>query len=396
VLSTNAMRAALSAGYATASTDGGHQGNNPSFITGHPEKVIDFGYRAVHEMTVAAKAIVKAYYGNAPKYSYFNGCSTGGRQAMAELQRYPNDYDGIVAGDPVYDSSRIQGTQLWLWQLFHKDEASNIPREKLQLLHDAVMKSCDGLDRVKDGVLEDPTRCGYEPAQLLCKGADAPDCLTAAQVEAARQSYLGPLEDKTGRQIFPAREWGSEMGWLNHSGKEPSSYAADLYRYLVFRDATWDYRQFDLERNLPRAQSALKDAMDFTDPNIGAFFAHGGKLIQYHGWNDPGVAPQGSINYYRAVAQALGGVSAIDASYRLFMVPGMGHCGGGDGTSTFNMMDALEQWVEQKQAPDFIPASRVVDGKVVRTRPLCPYPEVASYRGQGSTDEAPNFVCRVP
>jgi feruloyl esterase len=186
------------------------------------------------------------------------------------------------------------------------------------------------------------------------------------------------------------------MGWLNHSGKEPSSYATDVYRNLVFRDGAWNYRSFDLERDLPRAQVSLKDTMDFTDPNIGAFFAHGGKLIQYHGWNDPGVAPQGSINYYRSVAQALGGISAIDKSYRLFLVPGMGHCGGGDGTSTFNMIDALEEWVEMDRAPDWIPASRVVDGKVVGTRPLCPYPQVAAYRGQGSTDEAPNFDCRVP
>ena len=388
VFSYSAMSTALNAGYATASTDGGHQGNTASFIAGHPEKVIDFGYRAVHEMTLAAKSIVNTHYGTSPKYSYFNGCSTGGRQAMAELQRYPDDYDGISAGDPVYDSSRIQGTQLWLWQLFHSSDASNIPRDKLALLHEAVIKSCDALDRVKDGVLEDPTRCGFEPSMLLCREGDAPNCLTAAQVEAARQSYIGT-------EFYPAREWGSELGWLNHSGKEPSAYAVELYSNLVFGDTKWDYRAFNLEKDLPRAQAALKDTMDFTDPNIGAFFAHGGKLLQYHGWNDPGVAPQGSINYYRAVAQALGGVAAIDKSYRLFMVPGMGHCGGGDGTSTFNMIDALEQWVEQDRAPDWIPASRVVDDKTVRTRPLCPYPQVAAYRGQGSTDEAPNFDCRV-
>ena len=396
VIGYPAMVAALNAGYASASTDGGHVGNNASFAQDHPEKVIDFGYRAAHEMTVAAKKIVEAYYGRAPKYSYWNGCSTGGRQAMAEVQRYPNDYDGVIAGDPVFDSSHIQGMQLWLWQLFHKDPASATPLDKLTLLHDAVIKSCDGLDGVKDGVLEDPTRCGFDPFDLLCKNEDGPKCLTKEQAEAAQQSYLGKTDDATGRQIYPGREWGSELGWLNHSGAKPSSYAADLYGNLVFQNPTWDYRTFSFDRDVPLARKALQDSMDFTDPNLSRFFEHGGKLIQYHGWNDPGVAPQGSVNYYRSVTQAMGGVATVDKSYRLFMVPGMGHCGGGDGTDHFSMITALEQWVEEGRAPDWIPASREMKGQVVRTRPLCPYPQVAAYRGQGSTDEAPNFVCRFP
>jgi feruloyl esterase len=394
VIGYPALATALSEGYATASTDTGHAGNNPLFILGHPDKVIDFGYRSVHEMTIAAKNIVAAFYGETAKLSYFNGCSTGGRQAMAELQRYPADYDGVIAGDPVYDSSRIQGTQLWLWQLFHKDEASNIPREKLTLLHNAVIAACDALDGVKDGVLEDPTRCGYDPGDLKCKNGDAPDCLTAPQVEAARQSYLGPVNPRTGQPVWPGREWGSELGWVNHSGKVPSTYASELYGYVVFQDSKWDYRNFDFDRDVITAQKAMKDTMDSVDPDLRPFFAHGGKLIQYHGWNDPGVAPQGSVNYYRAVAAKAGG--SISDKYRLFMVPGMGHCGGGDGTSTFKMITALEQWVENGQAPDWIPASRERNGVVDRTRPLCPFPQVAAYRGSGSTDDAANFVCRVP
>jgi len=394
VIAYPALATALSQGYAAASTDTGHVGNDPAFIPGHPEKLIDFGYRGVHEMTVAAKTIIAAFYGEAPKFSYFNGCSTGGRQALAEVQRYPADYDGVIAGDPVYDSSHIQGTQLWLWQIFHKDEASNLPPEKLALLHTAVMAACDALDGVKDGVLEDPTRCGFDPGDLKCKEGDAPDCLTAPQVEAARQSYVGPVNPRTGQPVWPGREWGSEPGWVNHSGKAPGAYAFELFRDAVFQDPNWDYRNFEFERDVALAQKALKDTMDFVDPDLRPFFEHGGKLIQYHGWNDPGVAPQGSVNYYRAVAAKLG--RNVGDHYRLFMVPGMGHCGGGDGTSTFNMIGALEQWVEDGMAPDWIPSSRVRNGVVDRTRPLCPYPQVAAYRGSGSTDDAANFVCRVP
>lgn len=389
-----ALATALSQGYAAAGTDTGHVGNTPAFIPGHPEKLVDFGYRSIHEMTLAAKSIVAAFYGEAPRHSYFNGCSTGGRQALAEVQRFPADYDGVIAGDPVYDSSHIQATQLWLWQIFHQDEAGNLPPEKLALLHRAVIAACDALDGVKDGVLEDPTRCGFDPGDLQCQAGDAPDCLTAPQVEAARQSYVGPVNPRTGQPVWPGREWGSELGWTNHSGPMPPAYALDLFRYVVFQDPHWDSRNFVFDRDVILAQKAMKDTMDFTDPDLKPFFAHGGKLIHYHGWNDPGVPPQGSVNYYRAVAASLG--RNVGDQYRLFMVPGMGHCGGGDGASTFNMVGALEQWVEDGRAPDWIPASRLRNGAIDRTRPLCPYPQVAAYRGSGSTDDAANFLCRLP
>ena len=397
VISTSALATALTAGYAGVSGDAGHQGNEPTFLQGHPEKLIDFAYRGVHEMTVAAKAIVAAFYGEAPKYSYFNGCSTGGRQALTEVQRFPDDYDGIIAGDPVNDSSRIQSTQLWFWQTFHKNEAANLPPDKLKLLHDAVMKSCDALDGVKDGVLEDPTRCGYDPTLLQCPDNDAPTCLTAAQVETAKLSYVGPMTARGGQPIYPGREWGSELGWVNHSGPQPSDYATGVFRAIVMKDPQWDFHSFDIERDLPVAQKAMQSNMDAVDRNLRPFFAHGGKLIQYHGWNDPGVPPQGSVNYYRAVSQTTGtALNKTQDSYRLFMVPGMGHCGGGDGTSRFNMIAALEEWVEQGKAPDRIEASRERNGVVDRTRPLCPYPQVAAYLGSGSTDEAHNFSCRIP
>ena len=393
VISYAALATALSAGYAAASTDTGHEGNNANFILNHPEKLADFSFRAVHEMTVAAKAIVAAYYSAGPKFSYWNGCSTGGRQAMAEMQRFPADYDGVIAGDPVGYATHLQAAQLWLWQIFHQDESDNIPPEKYALIHTAVLDACDALDGVKDGVMEDPRRCHFDPEVLACKHGDAPTCLTAAQVKTAQKSYAGPI-DSRGQQIYPGRERGSELLWGTHSGPQPSSYAADLYRFIVFKDPAWDYKSFNIERDVAFADKTASDVINSIDPNLKPFFAHNGRLIQYHGWNDDGVAPRGSVNYYNAVADAMGGIGKIKDSYRLFMVPGMGHCRGG-GTDTFDMVTPLDQWVEKGQAPAQIVASRITNGAVDRTRPLCPYPQVAVYKGTGSTDEARNFTCKA-
>src|SRR5262245_35876847 len=224
-ISYPAMAAALAVGYAAASTDTGHTGNNPDFITGHPEKVTDFAYRAVHEMTVAAKAIVDAYYGNGPKYSYWNGCSTGGRQALTEAQRYPNDYNGILAGAPAIYASRLQGMQVWAAKTVHKNESSYIPPSKYPAIHDAVLQQCDALDGVKDGVLEDPTKCKFDPKVLACKEGDATSCLTTLQIEAARRLYAGP-------GLFPGLQPGSELGWNTLAGPQPMSLADELYKYL--------------------------------------------------------------------------------------------------------------------------------------------------------------------
>jgi len=395
VIGYQALATAVAAGYAAASTDTGHEGNNANFILDHPEKLIDFGYRAAHEMTAAAKTIVAGYYSAAAKFSYWNGCSTGGRQAMAEIQRYPDDYDGVIAGDPVGYSTHIQGAQLWLWQIFHENEASSIPPEKYALFHNAVLEACDALDGVKDGVLEDPRRCHFDPEALACKNGDGPNCLTPAQVKAAQKAYAGPINSKTGQQIYPGRERGSELLWGVHSGPQPSSYAAELYKFIVFKDPAWDYRTFNLEKDVAYADRTASDAMNSIDPNLKPFFGHGGKLIQYHGWNDDGVAPQGSVNYYNSVADAMGGVEQVRDSYRLFMVPGMGHCRGG-GTDTFDMVSALDQWVEKRQAPAQVIASRMTNGTVDRTRPLCPYPQIAVYKGTGNTDDARNFTCKAP
>lgn len=390
-----ALATALAAGYAAASTDTGHEGNNANFVPGHPEKLVDFAYRAVHEMTVASKGIIAAYYTNGPRYSYWNGCSTGGRQALAEAQRFPTDYDGIVAGAPANYVTRLQGSQVWTSAISHKEEAGYIPPAKYPAIHKAVLEQCDALDGVKDGVLEDPARCKFDPRVIQCKGGDEPACLTAPQVEVARKIYAGPADARTGRNIFPGLEPGSEAGWATLSGPKPMDLALDTYRYLVFQDPNWNYLTFNPETDMARAEKAISSVMNSVDPNLRPFFTRGGKLIQYHGWADPGIPPGNSVNYYKSVLEALGGAGKVNDSYRLFMVPGMGHCAGGDGTSTFDMVSALDQWVENSKAPDHIAASRMVNGAEVRTRPLCPYPQVATYKGSGSTDEAVNFACKL-
>ena len=398
-ISYPAMGTALAAGYATASTDTGHSGGNPAtFVPGHPEKVIDFSYRAVHEMTIAAKAIINGRYGTNPKYSYWNGCSTGGRQALTEAQRYAADYDGIIAGAAAIYTTHLQGAQVWSAAVVHRDEASYIPPAKYAVLHDAVLEACDALDGVKDGVLENPTKCHFDPKVLLCKDADGPSCLTAAQVEAARQIYAGPA-DSHGKSLFPGLERGSETGWATLSGARPMALAEETYKFLVFNDANWNYLTFSAERDIAAGDKIAGTMMNSIDPNLKPLFSHGGKVLMYHGWADPGIAPENSVNYYNSVVAELGkdklGNAATSNSIRLFMVPGMGHCGGGDGTSTFNMMDAISKWVEQSKAPDRIEASRVRAGKTDRTRPLCPYPQAAVYNGSGSTDESANFSCKV-
>lgn len=384
------LATAIAAGYAATSTDTGHTETTAVFAFGHPEKLIDFAYRAVHEMTVTAKDIVVAFYGNGPVRSYFNGCSTGGRQALAEAQRYPIDYDGIIAGAAANYPSHLQGAQVWTTKITNIDDGY-IPPAKYALIHDAVLAACDALDGVKDRVLEDPRRCHFDPQSIACKGADSATCLTPAQVEVARKIYEGP-----GASLFPGLERGSELGWATLSAPKPMALAAETYQYLVFKNPKWDYLKFDPKRDMAIADKLIGPTMNSIDPNLKPFFQHGGKLLMYHGWADPGIAPQNSINYFTSVEDAVGGKAAAADSIRLFMVPGMGHCAGGDGTDNFDKIGALSTWVEKNQAPAQILAAHRTKGVVDRTRPLCPYPQTAHYKGSGSTDAAANFVCAAP
>ena len=391
-----AMMTALGRGYATGSTDTGHVGGSASFAFGHPEKAIDFGWRAVHEMTVISKKIIAAYYDAGPRLSYWNGCSAGGRQGMKEAQRFPADFDGIIAGAPGLDWTGRAAQAVHVAQALQKDEGARLSSAKARLVHTAVLAACDLQDGVKDGVVDDPKRCAFDPGVLQCKGAEDASCLTPKQVDTARMLYSPQVNRKTTRDVT-GLEPGSELGWTDF-GWSASARATglDQFRFLVFKDPRWDLDKFNFETDIVRAEETDNNTINALDPNLKAFIDRGGRLIQYHGWSDPQISPGNSVQYYQRVLEALGGVSRVQGSYRLFMAPGMAHCGGGDGPNTFDMVSALEQWVEQGNAPDQVIASHATSGVVDRTRPLCPYPQVARHKGLGSTNEAANFVCKVP
>ncbi len=391
----------LSRGYATASTDTGHQGNatDASFALGHPEKIVDFGYRAVHEMTVQSKALITAFYGQAPKLSYWNGCSTGGRQGLKEAQQYTEDYDGIVAGAPVNFFTHLSAQYLWIGQAVHDNQGALVPAGKLPLIHAAVMRACDALDGVKDGVLEDPRRCDFDPKTLECQGPDGAECLTAPQADLVLRAYSPSVNPRTKQQLFPGLMRGSELNWSVGVGQviaQPPPLATGVFKYVTLQDANWDYTKFDFDKDLARVDQIDHGTINAMDADLRKFFARGGKLLQYHGWTDPGVSPLNSINYYQSVLEAAGGSAKVKDSYRLFMIPGMDHCGGGEGPNTFDSISAIEQWVEGGRVPDVMIASHLKDGKADRTRPLCPYPQAAVYKGSGSTDDAASFSCAVP
>ena len=389
-----AMAEGITRGYAVGSTDTGHTGGSANFAMGHPEKVVDFGYRAVHELTVNGKAIIEGLYGNAVRYSYFTGCSAGGRQALKAAQMFPTDFDGIIAGSPGLDWTGRAAGAVRIEQFIQKNENGRIPAEKLRMLNSAVINACDGLDGLKDGIIDNPTMCKFDPAVLQCKASDDASCLTPAQVQTAREIYVSPINPKTQREITGLAR-GSELGWTDLGWTASArSTGLDQFRYLVYQDPQWTVDKFNFDVDIAKAEQSDNNTINALDPNLKKFLERGGKLIQYHGWSDPQISPFNSTQYYERVVQAVGDANRVKNNYRVFMVPGMGHCGGGTGTSTFDMLSALEQWVEQKKAPDSIPASRTVAGKVDRTRPLCPYPQLATYKGSGDINDAANFSCK--
>ncbi len=419
---TAAMAKPLQRGYATSATDTGHVGattNDGAWALGRYDRIVDFADRAVHVMAEADKVILRAFYGEAPVHSYFNGCSQGGHEALIEAQRYPADFDGIIAGDPANNWTRHYAGG-HLWAAFAMEGDGYIPAAKIPLLADAVNAECDALDGVKDGVLSDPRRCRFDPAKLQCAGAETDTCLTAAQVGAVNKLWTG-LRDANGDLIYPGIVPGGEAGpggwanWITGPAPGQSAHAKlgiPFYRYMVFDDANWDFRSFQFG-----AANGFDNDVDFTDSKLGALFnatspdmtafrARGGKLIQYHGWSDPDITPLNSIRYYEGVADFMGrggnhGMRDTKEFYRLFMVPGMQHCSGGPGATSFDMVEPLEKWVENGVAPERVTAARLLTGTSAngtpdRTRPLCAYPMEAKWTGKGSTDEAVNFVCALP
>jgi feruloyl esterase len=412
-----AMFPPLNRGYAVSSTDTGHVGANTNdgrWALGHMDRVINFGQRGVHEMALAAKAVIHAYYGGHPEHSYFQGCSYGGKQALTEVQRYPKDFDGVIAGDPAnWWTRHYAGGHIWIAQAMEGD--GWLPPWKVQVLGEAVNAACDALDGVKDGVLNDPRRCHFDPGTLQCKNGDAPHCLTAAQVAAVRKIWAGP-RDAEGQQLYPGLEPGGEEGpggwaqWI--TGLAPgkgghTGLGLPFMKYVVYENPEWDFRNFrynaapGFESDVEYIDDKVGRIFNAIDPDLRAFRANGGKLIQYHGWSDPDIPPTNSINYYESVVRLNARTTAhalreTREFYRLFMVPGMQHCTNGPGTYRFDALTALEEWVEQDKAPEEIIAAHPNNGRPDRTRPLCPYPQEAKYKGTGSTDEAANFVCALP
>jgi tannase/feruloyl esterase len=387
-ISYPAMTRALHEGYATASTDTGHKGGNSAFAIGHPEKLIDFGYRAVHEMTVQSKAIITAFYNRPARLSYWNGCSTGGRQGLMAAQRYPEDFDAILAGAPANNHTRLGISRLAVSVPTVRDATAAVPAAKLALVTRAVLDACDGQDGVKDGFLNDPRACKFDLARLQCTGAESDSCLTATQVETMKRAYE-PVKLPNGELVFPGKEPGSETAWGMVSGAADALSVTALQ--ITHSDATWDPKSFNLERDLPLALEKVGFAVNAVNPDLHVFKARGGKLLLYHGWNDGLISAGNTVNYYDALLKTMG--RGQDDWVRLFMVPGMGHCQGGAGPDQVHWMAPLERWREGGKAPDRLEAARVAGNRVEMTRPLCPYPQVAKYSGTGSTNDAQNFAC---
>jgi feruloyl esterase len=384
---------ALFGGYATAATDTGHVGNTAAFALGHPEKLIDFGYRAVHEMTARAKMIVDAFYGRAPSLSIWNGCSQGGRQGIAEAVRYPADFDAVIAGAPAVNYMHLHAGRIAMNRTVNASPEAVIPPAKYPVVHRAALAACDARDGLVDGVIENPAVCTFDPKVLQCTGQDDGSCLTPAQVQSAQAMYAGATHPGTKARVLSGLAHGAELGWAVLGSPAPILLAADAFKYIVNKDPAWEGARFDPALDFDRAFAAdPDDAVGSTNPDLRPFFARGGKLLLYHGWSDPQVTPYNTIEFFQKVVAANGG-AGVGTSVQLYMVPGMNHCNGGPGTDTFDKVAAMESWIATGTAPARIDASHRTNGVVDRTRPLCPFGQVARWDGGGRIDAASSFSC---
>jgi feruloyl esterase len=387
-------------GYAVAGTDTGHAGNATIWMQ-NPQQIIDYGSRGVHEMTVKSKAIVRAFYGKPAKYSYFNGCSTGGKEGLMEAQRYPEDYDGINVGGSA-NFAQIHNRVQYVWNgqvTFGK--GTPLAGATLALINNAAVAACDALDGVVDGVIDNPLTCPFQPSSLLCTAGQALNtCLTAAQVEALEKVYQGPRNPRTGVEIYPGLVRGSERGWGGSTVGPGVSTADTFFKFMVYNDPNWDYRTFNFDSDLAYTDSHFSSLIDAIDPDLSAFKNAGGKLLFSHLWSSNTHTATRSIEYYEQVASLMHGgkhhgnkFGKTQEFFRLFMAPGGT---GSKGPSSFDALPYLERWVEHGAPPKSMLAWHKTNGVVDRTRPLCPYPQHAVYKGSGSTDDAANFRCRRP
>ncbi len=422
VIDYDNLALAVTQGYASAGTDTGHsgEGTDASWALNHPEKIIDFGHRAIHEMTQTARAITTSFYARPPARSYFAACSDGGREALMEAQRYPNDYDGILAGAPANNWSHLLTAAVHGVQSL--SGSSYIPASKIPAISAAVVAACDKNDGVADGILNDPRTCHFDPAALLCKSTESDQCLTAPQATALKALYAG-TRDSTGQLVFPGLLPGAELGgngwpsWITGDAPGKSAmyaFGTQFFSNMVFSDPHWSYQSFQVDSGVKSAEQKTATALDSTNPDLRPFLARGGKLILYHGWNDPAISALNTVNYFNQVIR-ITGQQQTDSSIRLYMAPGVQHCGEGPGPDSFgqfgwtpltglkdpqhNLYTALEQWVEQGTAPGTVIATKFLgDGSarhVSMTRPLCPYPQQAKYKGTGDSNDAGSFTCAV-
>lgn len=414
-------------GFATAATDDGHKGGGTdgSWALGHPEKVKDFGYRAVHETSEAAKKLIHLYYGSPAKYAYFNGCSEGGREAMMEAQRYPKDFNGILAGATAHYWTELMAAFAWNAQALNSNE-SYIAAPKRPAIEKAAIAACASPTGVDDNFIDDPLHCHFDPSVLLCKGPETDSCLTSPQVDALKKIYGGPKNSRTGAEISPGYEPGAEaeaglpgLSYVSYVfGSGPgasldSMFSSAFYGAFVFDDPKWTFAKLNFDSDVALTDQKVGNALNASDPNLAPFKAAGGKLLQYHGWNDGSPSPLHAVDYYEKVEKKLGGLEKTQSFYRLYMVPGMMHCGTGPGPNAFgnptdlvpandaehNIAIALEEWVERGKSPDTLIATKHVDdnptGAVSMTRPLCAYPAIARWNGKGNAKEAANWRCET-
>jgi feruloyl esterase len=384
-------------GYATAGNNTGHEGDS-SYAIDHPEKIKDFGYRSAHEMTVASKALMKEYYGMGPKMSYMAEGGGGTIAAMSSAQRYPADYDSIAVTGMSSYLSRHTMSQMYFWEAMHKDQGSLLTPEKLAVLHKAALDACDDKDGLKDGIIGDPGHCNFDPSVTLCKGADSSECLTAAQVEAAKKIYAGPRNPRTGEELYSPMYPGSEMGWTGIAGgAAPIGIATEFMRFYDFKDPKWDYktRPFNYDSDVKLADAPVNAPANAVDPNLGPFFARGGKLLLIDGWMDNQVPCKVAINYYKAVVAKVG-AKKVKESMRFFMVPGMQHGPGTAGTDNFNFdaLSLLTAWKENGKVPDQLIVNHFKNGVMVGQRLVCQYPQIAMYKGSGNTEDPASYTCK--
>lgn len=399
------LAGAVEKGYAAMATDYGHKssGMNLMWAVNRPDMLADFGYRAVHVSTVGAKKITAAFYGKAPNYSYWDGCSRGGAMGMVNFQRWYEDYNGIIAGDPAdWIRNLVSASAFALRQV--RDPASRLPEAKRAMLHRAVLDQCDRVDGLADNLVGSASMCKFDPSKLLCTGKETDSCLTKPQLETVKQLYTG-IRGRDGQQLADPYLPGSEQFW-SHFGVsdfkpdgKPSSLTsvAQFWSGFVYEDPRFDPgKSLLIDEGQAYANKKLSWMLSNHNPDLSPFERAGGKVLLYHGEADGANSPVGTTSYYQDVVKTMG-QSRADAFMRYYLVPGVGHCFGGDGPDVFNMLPALQNWVEKGQAPQPIIAAKMSkEGNVLRTRPLCPFPQVSKYKGQGDMNDAANFSCVAP